>query len=63
MKEVFSTFRPQKKIIQKYVAYYYLDIKESNKINQFEYLPLITNTPKSFFKKGTVLGKRILFGT
>lgn len=44
MKEVFRTFRPQKKIIQKYVAYYYLDIKEHNEVNQFECFPHFNNT-------------------
>ncbi|WP_410879824.1 helix-turn-helix domain-containing protein [Myroides sp. DW712] len=44
MKEIFQTFKPKSTIIQKYVDYYYLDIKPNNIINEFQCFPHFNNT-------------------
>lgn len=44
MKELFETFKPKNSLIEKYVDYYYLDIKPNNKINKFQCFPHYNNT-------------------
>ncbi|GAA5084539.1 hypothetical protein GCM10023210_04450 [Chryseobacterium ginsengisoli] len=44
MEEIFETFKPKNVLIKKYVDYYYLDIKPSNHINEFQCFPHFNNT-------------------
>ncbi|MDM1553533.1 helix-turn-helix transcriptional regulator [Chryseobacterium indologenes] len=44
MQEIFKTFRPQSSILQKYVDYYYLDIKNNNIVNEFQCFPHFNNS-------------------
>ena len=39
MKEVFQTFKPKNALVERYVAYYYLDIKPHNTVNRFRCFP------------------------
>lgn len=44
MKEIFETFKPKNSIIEKYVDYYYLDLKPDNVNNEFQCFPHFNNT-------------------
>lgn len=44
MQKLFKTFKPKNPIINKYVDYYYLDIKPNNTINEFQCFPHFNNT-------------------
>lgn len=44
MKEIFETFRPKNPRLNKYIDYYYLDIKPNNSINRFQCFPHFNNT-------------------
>lgn len=44
MQDTFKTFRPKSAIVQKYVEYYYLDIKNNNVLYEFECFPHFNNS-------------------
>jgi AraC-like DNA-binding protein len=43
-KETFETFKPKNALLKKYVDYYYLDLKPSNSINEFQCFPHFNTT-------------------
>lgn len=44
MEKIFETFKPKNVLIKKYVDYYYLDVKQENKVNEFQCFPHFNNT-------------------
>lgn len=49
MKEMFQTFKPKNALVERYVSYYYLDIKPHNKVTKFQCFPHF-NTTISIYK-------------
>jgi len=44
MQEIFETFKPKNSTVKKFISYYYLDIKENNKVNTFTSFPHYNNS-------------------
>lgn len=44
MPKLFKTFKPKNSVVKKYVDYYYLDIKPTNIVNEFQCFPHFNNT-------------------